>query len=67
VKSKARKHETPKTKTLVLNGIKSPRSLDDLIESLKSEVTETDIRETVWDLMDQGKVNLTWDRKLVAD
>jgi len=33
---------------------------------LESQVPGATVRETVWDLMDQGKIRLTWDRKLVA-
>jgi hypothetical protein len=66
VKRKGKKYETPKANTLVLNCTKDPRSLEDLIQSLESQVPGAMVRETVWDLMDQGKIRLTWDRKLVA-
>jgi hypothetical protein len=66
VKRKIKKFETPKANALVLNSTKDPRSLEDLIQSLESQVPGATVRETVWDLMDQGKIRLTWDRKLVA-
>jgi hypothetical protein len=66
MKKKPGKLPRPKANTLVLSKIKNPHSLDELVQSLASEVSSTAVRETVWDLIDQGKIKLTWDRKLIA-
>jgi hypothetical protein len=48
----------------LLNELAEPRSIADLIESMKAAATEGDIREALWDLIDRGQVTLTNDRKL---
>jgi hypothetical protein len=48
----------------LLDELAEPRSITDLIERIKPDATEGDIREAVWDLIDRGRVTLTTDRKL---
>lgn len=48
----------------VLSEVSEPKSISDLIIRLKPNADERMVRKAVWDLIDQGKVILTTDRKL---
>lgn len=48
----------------VLSEVSEPKSISDLIIRLKPNADERMVRKAVWDLIDQGKVILTIDRKL---
>lgn len=48
----------------VLSEVREPKSISDLITRLKPNADERMVRKAVWELIDQGKVTLTADRKL---
>ena len=62
----ARKNTGRQLEEMVLREIESPQTVDDLIRNLKPRLSEKTIRESVWDLLDQGKLSLTWNRRLEA-